>query len=188
MGKIVENSLPKQWEDFYSECGEPLDWIRMFGRRIILLKQWITKANNQQLLGEEFDLSELFHPAVFINACKQAASRKKIALDKLSVSATFEQDKASERAIKIKGLLIQGCSMAKHLLGAPSKAKEEFESLPVLYIDFLANPPPLYPNVEEFCWFSSSSRETVLMKLKLGVAGSSADKIIAGTAIMLKDI
>ena len=130
----------------------------MFGRRIILLKQWVIKANNQRLVGEEFDLSELFHPAVFLNACKQAASRNKIALDKLSISATFEEDKASESAVKIKGLLLQGCSMAKHLLGAPSHSDEEYESLPVIYIDFLPNPPPIYPNVEEFCLFSSPTR------------------------------
>jgi hypothetical protein len=42
-----------------------------------------------------FDLSELFHPSVFLNACKQAAARGKIALDKLSLVATFEESKAS---------------------------------------------------------------------------------------------
>ena len=122
INKLITNSLPKEWEDFYSECEEPLDWIRMFGRRVILLKQWVSKAHNQRLQGEEFDLSELFHPGVFLNACKQAASRNKIALDKLSISATFEEDKASEAAVKVKGLLLQGCSMAKHLLGHPSNS------------------------------------------------------------------
>lgn len=48
--------------------------------------------------------------------------------------------------------------MSKHLLGAPSQTEDEFESLPVMYIDFLANPPPMYPNVEEFCLFSSATR------------------------------
>lgn len=95
INKLVSNSLPKEWEDFYSECDEPLDWIRKFGRRIILLKQWVLKANNQRLNEEEFDLSELFHPGVFLNACKQAAARNKIALDKLNLVATFEPDKAT---------------------------------------------------------------------------------------------
>jgi hypothetical protein len=37
----------------------------------------------------------LFHPGVFLNACKQSAARNKIALDKLNLLVTFEQDKAS---------------------------------------------------------------------------------------------
>lgn len=46
----------------------------------------------------------------------------------------------------------------------------------------------MYPNVEEFCLFSSTTRENILMKLTLGITGSSSEKIIAGTALMLKDI
>lgn len=53
------------------------------------LKDWVYKAQNSRLLGEEYDLSELFHPVVFLNACKQFASRNKIALDKLNLVATF---------------------------------------------------------------------------------------------------
>lgn len=59
------------------------------------LKDWVYKAQNGRLLNEEYDLSELFHPAVFLNACKQYASRGKMALDKLSLVATFEEGKAS---------------------------------------------------------------------------------------------
>ena len=188
INKLIASSLPKEWEDFYSECEEPLDWIRKFGRRVILLKQWVIKANNQRLLEEQFDLSQLFHPGVFLNACKQAAARNKIALDKLNLVATFEQDRASEKAVRLKGLLLQGCSMAKHLLGAPSHTDDEFEALPVMYIDFLANPPPMYPSVEQFCLFSSTTRQNILMKLTLGITGNSSEKIIAGTALMLKDI
>lgn len=83
---------------------------------------------------------------MFVNACKQAASRNKIALDKLTLVSTFEESKASADAIKLKGLLLQGCSLSRHLLGALSQKDEEFEKLPILYIDFLASPPPLYPN------------------------------------------
>jgi hypothetical protein len=34
---------------------------------------------------------------------------------------TFEENKATENAIKIKGLLLQGCAMNKHLLGSASQ-------------------------------------------------------------------
>ena len=67
-------------------------------------------------------------------------------MDKLSLVSTFEEDRASENAIKLKNLLIQGCSIANYLLTEPSAKSGEFEDLPLLYVDFLANPPPLYPN------------------------------------------
>jgi hypothetical protein len=66
-----------------------LEWIRKFGRKLIFIKQWVIKAQNNRLREEEFDLAEIFHPAVFLNACKQLAARNKIALDKLSLVATF---------------------------------------------------------------------------------------------------
>ena len=123
---------------------------------------------------------------MFLNACKQLAARNKIALDKLSLVATFEEDRATENAIKLKGLLLQGCSMNKHLLGSSSNTTDEYEQLPTLYIDFLPNPPPMYPNLEEFCMFSSITRESLLMKLSLGITGNNAEKIISGTALMLR--
>jgi hypothetical protein len=122
-----------------------------------------------------------------VNACKQAASRGKIALDRLSLVSTFEESKASENAIKLKSLLIQGCSLQKHLLGALSQKDEEFEKLPLLYLDFLPSPPPLYPNEEEFYLYSSVTRETLLLRLKLGITGEASEKIIAGTALFLRE-
>jgi hypothetical protein len=71
-------------------------------------------------------LAELFHPVVFINACKQNASRNKIALDKLTLVTTFEESKASDNAVRLKGLLMQGCSLNRNLLGPLSQKDEEF--------------------------------------------------------------
>ena len=188
LGKLVGRSLPKEWEEFWNECEDPSDWIRKFGRKVLLLKQWVLKAQSERIRGEEFDLAELFHPVVFVNACKQNASRDKIALDKLTLVTTFEEAKATDNALRLKGLLLQGCSLQKHLLGALSQKEEEFEQLPVLYVDFLANPPPLYPNEEEFCLFSPPARATLLLRLKLGITGAASEKIIAGTALLLRDI
>ena len=93
---------------------------------MICLKDWVYKAQNSRLLGETYDLAELFHPVVFLNACKQYASRNKVPLDKLSLVSTFEEDRASENAIKLKNLLIQGCSFANYLLTEPSAKSGEF--------------------------------------------------------------
>ena len=57
INKLIENSIPKDWEEFYSECEEPLEWIRKFGRKIVLIKQWVLKATSDKLTEEEFDLA-----------------------------------------------------------------------------------------------------------------------------------
>jgi hypothetical protein len=49
----------------------------------------VQRAREGRVKGEEWDLAELFHPVVFINASKQAASRSKVALDRLSLVSTF---------------------------------------------------------------------------------------------------
>jgi dynein heavy chain 2, cytosolic len=188
MTRLLTRTLPKEWEEFWAECEDPSDWIRKFGRKLLLVKQWVLKAQSSRVRGEEWDLSELFHPVVFINACKQSASRNRIALDKLTLVTTFEEAKSSENAVKLKGLLLQGCSLHKNLLGPLSQRDEEHEKLPTLFVDFLANPPPLYPSEEEFSLFSSVSRETLLLRLKLGISGEASEKIIAGTALFLRDI
>lgn len=78
--------------------------------------------------------------------------------------------------------------MANYLLTEPSGKAGEFEELPLLYVDFLANPPPLYPTEEEFCLYSSVIRENLLLKMKLGISGDKNEKIIAGTALFLREI
>lgn len=124
--KLMERELPKEWEDFWAEVEDPTEWIRRFGRKMSLLKGWVHKAREGRIKGEEWDLAELFHPVIFVNACKQAASRGKVALDRLSLISTFEESKVSENAIKLKGLMLQGCSLQRHLLGALSQKDEEF--------------------------------------------------------------
>ena len=123
---MLDRTLPKEWEQFWPESDDPIDWIRKFGRKLLLVKQWVQKAQSNRLKGEEFDQAELFHPVVFINACKQNASRNKIALDKLTLVTTFEESKASENAVRLKGLLLQGCSLHRNLLGPLSQKDEEF--------------------------------------------------------------
>lgn len=186
--RLIDRALPKQWQEFWAEVEDPAEWIRRFGRKMILLKGWVHRAKDGRIKEEQWDLAELFHPVVFVNACKQAASRSKVALDKLTLVSTFEESKASENAIKLKNLLLQGCSLQKHLLGTLSQKEEEFQQLPLLYLDFLPSPPPLYPNQEEFCLYSSVSRESLLLRLKLGIIGDSSEKVIAGTALFLREI
>jgi hypothetical protein len=126
MRKFSARMVPTDWLAFWEESADPYEWIRVFGKKILCLKDWVYKAQNSRLLGEVYDLAELFHPVVFLNACKQYVSRNKIALDKLSLVATFEEDRASENAIKLKNLLIQGCSLANFLLTEPSVKGGEF--------------------------------------------------------------
>jgi hypothetical protein len=51
ISKLLDRSLPKEWEEFWSECDDPSDWIRKFGRKLLLIKQWVMKAQSSRVKG-----------------------------------------------------------------------------------------------------------------------------------------
>lgn len=49
VNKLINRELPKEWEEFWAECEDPSDWIRRFGRKILLIKGWVLKAQSNRI-------------------------------------------------------------------------------------------------------------------------------------------
>jgi hypothetical protein len=52
VNKLTSRELPKEWEEFWSECEDPSDWIRRYGRKLVLIKSWVIKAQSNRIKGE----------------------------------------------------------------------------------------------------------------------------------------
>ena len=88
---LLQNTLPKEWEFLEVGEGEPSDCFRVFGKRLTQIKKWLDRINNATLLADGLDLGDLFHPEVFMNACKQRSSRQmKIPIDQLKMVCSFD--------------------------------------------------------------------------------------------------
>lgn len=189
---LLTSQLPKRWEAVWSGTEDPNEWIKSFGKKIYQLKKWVECASSGNILNEEFDISDLFHPEVFMNAWRQRISRSlKVAVDELKMIVSFDQDKiTAANIIKVKGLLLQGCILnTNKMLEEGGKNLQEFTSLPVLYISFVGKDTrdPYTSNTDDFPIFTSTSRERLLMNVRLPVMGDINDRILGGVALMLRD-
>jgi dynein heavy chain 2 len=155
-------------------------------------KKWIEKISNSTLLNDGLNLSELFHPEIFINACKQRFSRKlKIPIDELKTISTLDDHLINDiEVIKLKGLLMQGAIVNRnYMIQEEPKNQPEFNELPTLYISFVHHSKHFeVVRVAEFPIFTSEEREKMLFSVNLPYEGQIDDKILSGTAILLPEI
>ena len=63
-----------------------MQWLRGLIAKCIALGGWVDRCRAGTLLPGPADLSELFHPDVFLNALRQETARKTGALNKLLIS------------------------------------------------------------------------------------------------------
>ncbi len=116
----------------------------------------------------------------------------KVAADELKIIVSFDQDKlTSVNIVKIKGLLLQGCVLnGNKMLEEGGKNLQEFTPLPILYVSFVGRDTrdPYTNGIDEFPIFTSTTRERLLMNVRLPVSGDVNERILGGVALMLRDI
>ena len=85
------------------------EWLKMFANKLEKVGVWKQLAESGKLLQEELDLSEVYRPEIFLNALKQRVGRQhKIPVNQLRIKSSFS--KPSGTCVKIKNLILQGCS------------------------------------------------------------------------------
>lgn len=135
------------------------------------MKKWLEKVSNSTLLSDGLNITELFHPEIFMNACRQRFSRKlKIPIDELQMISTFNEAQVEGvDVIKLKGLLIQGCVVNRnYMLQEGPKNLPEFVELPPLFISFVSTQNYSEASkTAEFPVFTSESREKMLFSVRL---------------------
>ncbi|KAL4440929.1 hypothetical protein ABPG74_009342 [Tetrahymena malaccensis] len=190
--ELMLGNVPEKWSKVWEGPDNANSWLKGFCSRVYQLKKWVETLRSGSLLDSPLNLSDLFHPEIFLNALRQKTARKiSKPLNDLKIVTSFDQSKISTAiTIKIKHLLLQGCQINQGHLVDGAQDLPEFVQLPELYIGFIPKEEQdPYPSntLGEFPIFSSSQREKLVAKIKIPVQGSLNDRIIAGVAFVLQN-
>lgn len=63
------------WQKLWDGPEDPLQYLRSLIRRALGIGKWVSKSDQGSLLREALDLSDLLHPATFLNALRQQTAR-----------------------------------------------------------------------------------------------------------------
>ncbi|XP_063840903.1 LOW QUALITY PROTEIN: cytoplasmic dynein 2 heavy chain 1-like [Scylla paramamosain] len=110
---LLRQETPGSWLKLWDGPEDPLEYLRSLVRRALGIGRWVAKSDQGNLLREPLDLSELLHPATFLNALRQLTAREyKTSMDNLEfVTAWLRSGIPNARvAMKWSGLQMEGAS------------------------------------------------------------------------------
>ena len=139
---LIMMKTPVDWLSIWEGPENPSEWLNIFFRKLISLKSWadIAKSGSGTFTGSNLNQDDLFNPETFLNAQKQATSRKlQVSIDKLKLVAAFDsREIKSENVLKISNLLQQGSNFKDNKLSEGElEDGKEFIPLPVVYVAFI---------------------------------------------------
>ena len=77
--------VPLSWSSLWDGPVDPVNYLRTLVAKTLALRVWQSQSDQGTLLtGEPLDLSDLFHPATFLNALRQQTARWDYCLTLLS--------------------------------------------------------------------------------------------------------
>uniref|UniRef100_A0A670Y4J1 Dynein cytoplasmic 2 heavy chain 1 n=1 Tax=Pseudonaja textilis TaxID=8673 RepID=A0A670Y4J1_PSETE len=109
---LLNQKCPLTWQSKWEGPEDPLQYLRAVVARAHAIQNWVSKAENQTLLLDTLDLSELFHPDTFLNALRQETARvMTCSVDSLKFTASWKgQIREAKLQVQISGLQLEGCS------------------------------------------------------------------------------
>lgn len=137
---LILMKTPVDWLNLWEGPDTPNEWLRVFFKKLIALKNWadIVKAG-KGFGGQKLNLNDLFNPQTFLNAQKQATSRKlKTPIDELTLVVGFSEGEVqSNNCLCLSDMLLQGCDFENNKLkDVESEDANEFINLPSIYVAY----------------------------------------------------
>lgn len=133
----------------------------------------------------------MFSPDTFLNAYKlYSAQQLKVSVDDLVLHTTFDKNSATGKVnpLKIRGLLLQGCSFVDKKLSEKENtaSKAEYEVLPVCYMLFRPRDTATSEtDTIALPLFTNLSREKQIVEVNLPYSGNKSTLIIRGSALAI---
>lgn len=184
---LIKGSTPPAWLRAWDGPEDAMGWIRGCLHRSLSLVSWEEKALAGSLLRAEVDLSEVFNPAVFMNALRVLTARTlNTPVDSLKMSASWEGGAASGPTATVAGIQIQGAVFSGKLAETqPNSAPSS--PIPTVTLSWVpeGSPDP-YSTSASIPLYTTDEREKLVAELKMPCGPDVQKWAQAGAALFLK--
>ncbi|XP_032878557.1 cytoplasmic dynein 2 heavy chain 1 isoform X2 [Amblyraja radiata] len=189
---LMNQECPLSWQNKWEGPEDPMQYLRGLVARALAIQQWVEKAENQLLLSDTLDLSELFHPDTFLNALRQETARiMGCSIDSLKFVATWKgKIQEAKVQVRIGGLYLEGCSFDGNRLSENQHDSPSVSSVPPCYMAWIAQ-DAIGPYSPEECIslpvYTSAERDQVVINVDVPCGVSQDQWIQCGAALFLKN-
>ncbi|XP_042221258.1 cytoplasmic dynein 2 heavy chain 1-like isoform X2 [Homarus americanus] len=105
---LLRQETPGSWQKLWDGPEDPLEYLRSLIRRALGIEKWVLKSDQSTLLREALDLSELLHPATFLNALRQQTAREYgTSMDNLEFITSWSRGGIPDAKVAIKWSALQ---------------------------------------------------------------------------------
>ncbi|XP_023565248.1 cytoplasmic dynein 2 heavy chain 1 [Octodon degus] len=188
---LLNQKCPLTWQNKWEGPEDPLQYLRGLVARALAIQNWVDKAENQTLLTDTLDLSELFHPDTFLNALRLETARAMgHSVDSLKFVASWKgRLQEAKLQIKVSGLLLEGCSFDGNRLSENHDDSPSVSSVLPCFMGWI--PQGAYgPYSPEECIslpvYTSAERERVVTNIDVPCGSDQDQWIQCGAALFLR--
>ncbi|CAI9737451.1 cytoplasmic dynein 2 heavy chain 1-like isoform X1 [Octopus vulgaris] len=188
---LLNQETPIKWLDFWDGPENPVNFLRGLVSRTSAVLQWVEMAENNTILDQQLDLSNLFHPGTFLDAFRQQTARAvKCSMDNLRFVCNWQNPSAGAYlTMRIGGLLLEGCIFDGRNLSDNQPESPTVCALPPCYISWIPKNVPDKSNTAEYIslpLYYSSQRDRVVTYLDLPCTSSDPNHWLqCGAAVFL---
>lgn len=197
---LLAGQVPAEWQKLWEVGGpeKPQAWLReLVRKRVILGSKWAKKGSSGSsgLIGQPLNLSDLFHPATFLNALRQQTARQlNTAIDLVKLVCSWEREgrlRDCPLPCTLTGLLLQGATFHGVLRESAPEAAE-LTPVPDVVLGFVPlQTRETYDSASAVTVpiYLTPSREDLLSELQmpLGAANEQDRWILSGVALFLRE-
>ncbi|XP_071551731.1 cytoplasmic dynein 2 heavy chain 1-like [Panulirus ornatus] len=180
------SQTPSGWQKLWDGPEDPLQYLRSLIRRALGIGKWVGKSDQGNLLREALDLSDLLHPATFLNALRQQTAREYgTSMDNLVFVTSWSRGGIPDAKVSMKwsGLQLEGATFDGSRLMHNSHDSPSITVAPMCTVAWMPKNLPNRVYHEELLSvpvYSSSDREQLSEPMKSSKSSSGMCREVSG--------
>ncbi|KAL3878520.1 hypothetical protein ACJMK2_030860 [Sinanodonta woodiana] len=190
---LLNQETPQSWLSKWDGPEDPIQFLHGLVSRGLAIQTWMDKAENNSLLRDTLDLSELFRPDTFLNAFRQQTARElSCSMDNLKFACSWKGAiQGSRSSVKIGGLQLEGCTFDGSRLSENQRDSPSISAIPpcvVAWIKDDAPDPYGYEETISIPIYYSSARDRIVTRMNVPCGGNQNVWLQCGAALFLRNL